>query len=124
MLQILHPIGIFFPAMHSGMPEDKPRPLRSVHRQPPLPPTTSLSLTSHCPLHPSSLHPTQSGSNSSIQHTKVLFQRIEPSTRTMFWLHRLSLGVLLINLATAHIGTLAKILKFVRWRWSVKQRKK
>lgn len=107
--------------------EDKPHPLRSVHRQqtPKPSPPPAISQTGRWPLHhPSSFPPAQSESSSSSQHTKGLFQTSKLSTSTMFWLHRLYFGFLLIHLATAYVGTLAELLIFLRWRWRVKQRRK
>lgn len=115
---------VFFPAVHSGTPgsgkiSPSPYDQRPDSSRPHLPDRSSAS-----PPALLSPLPTQSESRSSSQHTEGLFQLSEPSIGTMFWLHRLSLGFLLIHLAAAHVGTLAELPPFLRWRWCVKQRRK
>lgn len=101
----------FFSAVHSGTPGSgkiSPAPYDQCTDSSSPPPQTG-----RWPLRrPSSFRPTQSESSSSSEHTEVLFQPSQPSAGTMFWLHRLSLGFLLTNLAAAHVGKLAELLTF------------
>lgn len=105
--------------------EDKLCPLRSVHWQhPPQPPLySSLSLSSCRSLPP--LSPLLSLFLLTLKPLLVLSTlRFFPSRahhrpRAMFWLYRLFLGLLLIDLAAAHVGMLVKFQNFpeqLRWK--------